>query len=83
VASYLGAQQPERWTVSDLKRLRGVSDDAERADELAFAREWFPALRELYRHARQEYSVRRKGRQRFPPAQAEPESRRRAVAQGL
>ncbi|HEV3083305.1 MAG TPA: hypothetical protein VGY66_26205 [Gemmataceae bacterium] len=51
LASYLGAQEPERWTVSDLKGLRGVSDDAERADELAFAREWFPALRELYQQA--------------------------------
>lgn len=52
LASYLGAQEPDRWTVSDLKRLREVNDDAERADELAFAREWFPALRELYQQAR-------------------------------
>ncbi len=51
LADYLGSIQPENWTVADLADLRGVADEEERADELAFAREWFPALVDLYRGA--------------------------------
>jgi hypothetical protein len=49
LAGYLAAVQPERWTVDDLRLLRDVEDEDERADELAFVREWFPVLVELYR----------------------------------
>ncbi len=51
LAEYLKAQNPEQWTAADLRRLRGVSSDAEREEELEFAREWFPALRDLYETA--------------------------------
>src|SRR5262249_6032375 len=49
LAEYLDCLQPEGWTVADLAELRGSADEEERADELAFAREWLPPLRELYR----------------------------------
>ncbi len=52
LADYLGSVRPENWTVADLAGLRGAPDEEERADELAFAREWFPALVDLYRRAR-------------------------------
>jgi len=51
LAAYLAGVQPEAWTLHDLRELRGVTDDEERADELEFVREWFPALRELYERA--------------------------------
>jgi hypothetical protein len=51
LADYLGAVRPENWTAADLAGLRGVADEEERADELAFAREWFPVLVDLYRRA--------------------------------
>jgi hypothetical protein len=50
LADYLGSVRPETWTVADLSGLREVPDD-ERADELEFAREWFPALADTYRRA--------------------------------
>jgi hypothetical protein len=51
LTAYLARQAPEKWTVADLRELRNVATDEERADELDFAREWFPALRELYERA--------------------------------
>ena len=48
LTEYLSSVRPEQWTVEDLRELRDVGDDDERADELAFVREWFPALVELY-----------------------------------
>jgi hypothetical protein len=48
LAAYLAALQPERWTVNDLAGLCDATDDEDRADELAFVREWFPVLVELY-----------------------------------
>jgi hypothetical protein len=52
LADYLDAVRPESWTAADLEGLRDAADAEERADELAFAREWFPVLRDLYRGAR-------------------------------
>lgn len=49
LADYLAAVEPQRWTVDDLRQLHDLEDDDERADELAFVREWFPVLVELYR----------------------------------
>jgi hypothetical protein len=57
LAAYLAAIQPQRWTVDDLRSLRDVQDDDERADELAFVREWFPVLVELYQRAQTEDRV--------------------------
>ncbi len=51
LAAYLAAVRPESWTVDDLRELRGVDDEDDRADELAFVREWFPVLVELYQRA--------------------------------
>jgi hypothetical protein len=52
LGDYLLAQCPDRWSVRDLATLQGVRDDAERQEELEFAREWFPALQGLYQRAR-------------------------------
>jgi hypothetical protein len=49
LTEYLTSVRPEHWTVEDLRDLHDVEDD-ERADELAFVREWFPVLVELYEH---------------------------------
>ncbi len=51
LAGYLASIRPEHWTVADLGGLREVLSAEDRADELAFAREWFPALRDLYQQA--------------------------------
>lgn len=51
LAAYLTAIQPQLWTVGDLLPLSELADDEERADELAFVREWFPVLVELYQRA--------------------------------
>ncbi|HTU18349.1 MAG TPA: hypothetical protein VMG10_09850 [Gemmataceae bacterium] len=57
LATYLADVEPERWTVDDLRPLRDVEDYDEQADELAFVREWFPALVELYQRSRTENRV--------------------------
>jgi hypothetical protein len=41
----------EAWTTEDLAGLDNLLEEEDRADELAFAREWFAALRDLYRRA--------------------------------
>ncbi len=51
LADYLAAIDPGQWTTADLNGLREFTDEADRADELEFARELLPALRELYREA--------------------------------
>jgi hypothetical protein len=51
LAAYLEGIRPEEWTVTALQSLRDT-DEADRAEELDFAREWFPALRDLYTEAR-------------------------------
>jgi hypothetical protein len=52
LAEYLEGIDANGWSVADLSGLREPLDEEERADELAFAREWFPALRDLYRRMR-------------------------------
>jgi hypothetical protein len=52
LAAYLASLDPEAWTAAGLADLREAADDEERAEELAFARDWFPALSELYQRAR-------------------------------
>ncbi|MFN4261114.1 MAG: hypothetical protein ACK4RK_17640 [Gemmataceae bacterium] len=51
LSAYLSGLDPARWTVADLQALDHLADDEERAEELAFAREWFPVLRDVYRRA--------------------------------
>lgn len=51
LAEYLETVECARWTVADLEPLRDVTDEADRADELEYVREWFPALQNLYRSA--------------------------------
>jgi hypothetical protein len=51
LAEYLTQVRPERWTAADLRDLREVSTAEDREEELAFAREWFPALRAMYERA--------------------------------
>jgi hypothetical protein len=48
---YLATQRPDQWTVAALAGLREITDKEERAEELEFVREWFPALVELYQRA--------------------------------
>jgi hypothetical protein len=49
LADYLAAQRPQEWTPNALTL---ITDEAERSEELEIAREWFPALQELYQRAR-------------------------------
>ncbi len=51
LADYLASIDPARWQLSDLAPLREVPED-ELAEELEIAREWFPALRDLFQRAR-------------------------------
>jgi hypothetical protein len=51
LAEYLAAVRPENWKPEDLQGLAGADDEEARADELELAREWFPALRDLYQQA--------------------------------
>jgi len=57
LADYLAAVRPQEWTPTDLIGLKGAEDGAEREEELAFAREWFPALADLFRRARERGAV--------------------------
>ena len=52
LAGYLAGIDPASWTAAGLEGLREVTDEEDRADELLFAREWFPVLRDLYLRAR-------------------------------
>ena len=51
LADYLGGIDPQRWTVADLGVREGENAD-DLADELDFAREWFPVLAALYSRCR-------------------------------
>jgi hypothetical protein len=50
LGAYLAAVRLESWTAADLAGLPDLPAD-DRDDELAFAREWFPALVALYSRA--------------------------------
>jgi Domain of unknown function (DUF1877) len=52
LAEYLAAVDPQRWTPAELAVLPDLADKEERAEELEYVRDWFPALRELYQQAR-------------------------------
>ncbi len=55
LADYLASVRPEKWTAAALADQPG--DEEDRADELAFAQEWFPVLRDLYLGARRQGRV--------------------------
>ena len=52
LADYLSGIDPARWAVADLG-VREGEDEEDLADELDFAREWFPVLAALYRSCRE------------------------------
>jgi hypothetical protein len=51
LADYLAGVDPGRWRPADLEGL-GVGDEEDQAEEVEFAREWFPELVGLYARAR-------------------------------
>jgi hypothetical protein len=51
LAGALLALDPDAWPADALAGLPGLDEEADRADELDFVREWFPALRDLYARA--------------------------------
>jgi hypothetical protein len=57
LADYLAAVEPARWDVADLRPLADAAGDEELGEELEFAREWFPALCELYQSAHAEEHI--------------------------
>jgi hypothetical protein len=57
LAAYLDALSPETWTAADLAALEDTADEADRKEELEYVRDWFPALRDLYRRARERGEV--------------------------
>ena len=53
LAEYLSGLQPDAWRADDLIGLPDAETEEEREQELGFAREWFPALVDLFRRARE------------------------------
>lgn len=51
LARYLNSVDPESWTADNLRGHRELADDQERAEELAYVRDWFPALCDMYQQA--------------------------------
>jgi hypothetical protein len=52
LAAYLEAIDPATWKPRDLTRLADCHDDEERAEELAYVRDWWPDVVGLYHKAR-------------------------------
>jgi hypothetical protein len=48
---------PDAWKTADLAAIAELGDEEERAAELEFARDWFPALRQLYERARERNQI--------------------------
>jgi hypothetical protein len=51
LAAYLSGVDLGRWSPADLAAVSTLADEDERTEELEFVRDWFPALRDLYRRA--------------------------------
>jgi hypothetical protein len=51
LADYLASVEPATWKPADLVPLVDLVNDEDRAEELEYARDWFPALREFYQKA--------------------------------
>jgi hypothetical protein len=56
LATYLENIDPQRWNTGDLRELRDAEEE-DRADELAFVREWFPEFAGLFARCRREGRV--------------------------
>ena len=56
LADYLAAVDPQLWKPADLVLLKDLPEE-DRAEELDYVRDWFPALRELYQQARQREEI--------------------------
>jgi hypothetical protein len=56
LADYLDGVRPAEWSLADLEGGDEASEE-DRADELAFALEWFPVLRDLYRRTQEKGRV--------------------------
>jgi hypothetical protein len=53
LTDYLGSVDLDSWTTADLAAFAELADEEDRAAELEFVRNWFPALRHLYERARE------------------------------
>ncbi len=51
LADYLKAVDTQQWRAADLALLEDLTTEEDRAEELAYAQEWFPALVDLYQRA--------------------------------
>jgi hypothetical protein len=51
LAGYLEGIDPTLWKASDLDLIAELADDEQRAEELAYVRDWFPSLVEVYQAA--------------------------------
>jgi hypothetical protein len=52
LAAYLESIDPNSWTPRDLEALADCADDELRAEELAYVRDWWPSVVELYQNAK-------------------------------
>lgn len=57
LAQYLSSVDPGTWTAADLRHHRELSDLSDRADELEYVRQVYPALRKLYHHAAEKQQI--------------------------
>jgi hypothetical protein len=57
LTDYLGSVNPDAWKTADLAAIAELGDEEERAAELEFVRDWFPALRQLYERARERNQI--------------------------
>lgn len=55
--SYLCSLDPAAWTARDLAGLPGEHSEDDLQDELDFARDWLPALQQLYEQAASQHQV--------------------------
>jgi hypothetical protein len=54
---YLSALDPKTWSVDGLHLLQELTDESDRQEELELAREWLPALIELYDRCRKQRQI--------------------------
>jgi len=51
LSAFLDSVDAASWTIDGLRQMSSLEDDADREDELELAKEWFPALQQLYGRA--------------------------------
>jgi hypothetical protein len=57
LSAYLDGVDPDRWRADDLEPLTELSSEEDRVEELAYVCDWFPALQDLYRRARERQQI--------------------------